>query len=146
MASKRGRSGGRRLTEGRRDGWLVLLVAGIAFLGTVGSPPSLLDDVDAAYAGIARAMLESGDWVTARLNGVVYFDKPPGQVWAMALSFAVVGVQDWAARVPSALAAMALCWLAWLVGRWSFGPGRPAGRPRPCQLLRAVPVHAGPNG
>ncbi len=99
----------------------MLAVAGVVFLGTVGSPPSLLDDVDAAYAQIARTMLESGDWVTARLNGVPYFDKPPGQVWAMALSFAVFGEADWAARLPAALAAMSLCLLAWSVGRWALG-------------------------
>ena len=121
MASKLGPSAAQR-TEGRAHGWLVLAVSGIAFLGTVSSPPALLDDVDAAYAQVARSMLESGDWVTARLNGVVYFDKPPGQVWAMALSFSAFGVHDWAARVPAALAAMALCWLAWCVARWAFGP------------------------
>ncbi len=101
--------------------WLVLTVAGVAFLATVSSPPSLLDDVDATYAQIARQVLESGDWVTARLNGVPYFDKPPGQVWAMALAFAVLGTSDWSARVPVALAAMTLCWLAWRTGRWAFG-------------------------
>ena len=84
----------------------------------------MLDDVDSAYARIARDMLQSGDWVTARLNGVAYFDKPPGQVWAIALSFAAFGVHDWAARLPAALAAMLLCWLAWRIGRWSLGePG-----------------------
>ena len=59
--------------------------------------------------------------VTASLNGVPYFDKPPGQAWAMAVSFAAFGTHDWAARVPMALAAMALCWLAWRTGRWAFG-------------------------
>lgn len=66
-------------------------------------------------------MLESGDWVTARLNGIRYFDKPPGQVWAIAAAYSVVGVRDWAARIPVALAAMALCWLAWRTSRWAFG-------------------------
>ena len=66
-------------------------------------------------------MLQSGDWITARLNGVPYFDKPPGQVWAIALSFAAFGVHDWAARLPASLAAMLLCWLTWRMGRWSFG-------------------------
>lgn len=98
-----------------------MAIAGIVFLGTISSPPSLLDDVDSAYAQVARDMLQSGDWVTARLNGVPYFDKPPGQVWAIALSFAVFGVHDWAARLPVALAAILLCWLVWRVGRWSLG-------------------------
>ncbi len=109
------------MTEARRHGCIVLAVSGIVFLGAVPGPPSLLDDVDAAYAQVARSMLESGDWVTARLNGVPYFDKAPGQVWAMAASFAVFGVSDWAARLPTALAAMTLCWLAWRTGRWAFG-------------------------
>ena len=36
-----------------------------------------MDDVDAVQAQIARNMLESGDWVTARLDGVAYLEKPP---------------------------------------------------------------------
>ena len=109
------------LIDARLHSWMVLAIAGIICVGTISSPPSLLDDVDATYAQVARVMLESGDWVTAHLNGVPYFDKPPGQVWVIALSYLALGVHDWAARLPGALAAMALCWLAWRVGRWSFG-------------------------
>ncbi len=105
----------------RLHGWTVLAVSAIVFLGAVTSPPSLLDDVDAAYAQVARTMLESGDWVTARLNGVPYFDKPPGQVWLIALSYAVFGVHDWSTRLPMALASIAFCWLAWRTARWAFG-------------------------
>lgn len=120
MAFKLGGSAG-RATDRRLHGWIVLAVAGIVFLGALSSPPSLLDDVDAAYAGIAREMLASGDWVTARLNGVPYFDKPPGQVWLIAVSYAAFGVHDWSTRLPMALAALAFCWLAWRTGRWAFG-------------------------
>ena len=120
MDSKRGASGDRP-TSSRLHGWIVVVIAGIALLGAISSPPSLLDDVDSAYAQVARDMLQSGDWVTARLNGVPYFDKPPGQVWAIALSFSVFGVHDWAARLPAALAAILLCWLVWNIGRWSLG-------------------------
>src|SRR5271167_844098 len=45
---------------------VVLLFAASIYLGTVISPPSLMDDVDAVQAQIARNMLTSGDWVTAR--------------------------------------------------------------------------------
>ncbi len=107
-------------TDRAREATLLALCA-VTFLGTILSPPSLMDDVDAAYAQIARTMLETGDWTTARLNGVPYFDKPPGQVWAMAASFAVFGVHDWAARIPLALACMALAWVTWRFGRWAFG-------------------------
>lgn len=109
----------------RRDA-MVTAAAAVVFLGTIVSPPSLLDDVDATYAQIARTMLESGDWVTARINGVPYFDKPPGQVWAMAVSFALFGVSDWAARLPMALASILLCWLTWRFGRWAFDADRGA--------------------
>ena len=46
--------------------WIVLLFAAAVYLGCVVSPPSLMDDVDAVQAQIARNMLSSGDWVTAR--------------------------------------------------------------------------------
>ena len=105
---------------GRAGEWVVVLIAALVFVGTIVSPPALMDDVDGAYAQIARTMLESGDWVTARLNGIVYFDKPPGQVWAMAASFAVFGVHDWAARLPMALAAVVLCWVVYRFGRWGM--------------------------
>ena len=100
---------------------MLLALASLIFVGTIVSPPSLMDDVDATYAQIARTMLETGDWVTARIDGVLYFDKPPGQVWAIAASFAVFGVHDWAARIPLALACVALAWVTWRFGRWAFG-------------------------
>ncbi len=55
----------------------VLLIAAAVYLGCIVSPPSLMDDVDAVQAQIARNMLTSGDWVTARLDGVVYLEKAP---------------------------------------------------------------------
>ncbi len=100
--------------------WLVLLVAAVVFLGTVISPPSLMDDVDAVHAQAARTMLESGDWVTARLNGVKYLDKAPMTLWMIASSYAVCGVHDWAARIPFALAAILLCWVTMRFGAWAF--------------------------
>jgi 4-amino-4-deoxy-L-arabinose transferase-like glycosyltransferase len=81
-----------------------------------------MDDVDAVQAQIARNMLESGDWVTARLNGVPYLEKSPLVYWLMAASFAVFGVHDWAARIPVALAAIFLAWITARFGNWAFGP------------------------
>ena len=93
----------------------------MVFLGTIASPPSLMDDVDAVQAQIARNMLESGDWVTARLNGVAYLEKSPLVYWMMAVSYIVFGVHDWAARLPLALASVLLCWVTYRFGRWAFG-------------------------
>src|SRR6266849_424944 len=103
------------------DELLVVLLAAIIFLGCVVSPPSLLDDVDAVQAQIARKMLESGDWVTPHLDGIAYLEKSPLKYWMIAVSFAIVGVRDCAARLPLALAVVALCWLTYGVGVWAFG-------------------------
>src|SRR4030095_13447101 len=94
----------------RRNTIIVATVAAAIFLGTTFSPPSLMDDVDAVQAQIARTMLQSGDWVTARLDGIAYLEKSPLKYWMMAISFAIFGVRDWAARLPLAFAAVALCW------------------------------------
>ncbi len=79
-----------------------------------------MDDVDAVQAQIGRNMLDSGDWVTARLNGVAYLEKSPMKYWLIAISFRIFGVHDWAARLPIALAAIGLCWLTARVGWWAF--------------------------
>jgi len=99
----------------------VLLVAGAVYLGCIVSPPSLMDDVDAVQAQIARNMLSSGDWVTARLDGVVYLEKSPLIYWLIAISYKVFGVHDWAARIPLALSVIALAWLTAAFGIWAFG-------------------------
>ena len=69
-----------------------------------------MDDVDAVQAQIARNMLTSGDWVSARLDGVKYLEKSPLKYWMMAVSFKVFGPYDWAARIPISLSAILLCW------------------------------------
>jgi len=101
---------------------VVVLVAAVIFIGTILSPPSLMDDVDAVQAQIARNMLDSGDWVTARLNGVRYLEKAPLKYWMIAVSFRLFGVSDWAARIPLALSTVFLCWLTARMGRWAFSP------------------------
>ena len=80
-----------------------------------------MDDVDAVQAQIARNMFTSGDWVTARLDGVAYMEKAPLIYWAIALSYKVFGVHDWAARIPIALSVMGLAWLTAAFGVWAFG-------------------------
>ncbi len=80
-----------------------------------------MDDVDAVQAQIARNMLTSGDWVTPRLDGVAYLEKPPLIYWLIAGSYKIFGIHDWAARVPMALASLAVCWVTTAFGIWAFG-------------------------
>jgi 4-amino-4-deoxy-L-arabinose transferase-like glycosyltransferase len=100
---------------------IVVLVAALIFLVSIISPPSLMDDVDAVQAQIARNMLQSGDWVTARLDGVAYLEKSPMKYWMIAVSFMVFGVHDWAARIPIAIGTVLLCWVTARFGAWAFG-------------------------
>jgi len=80
-----------------------------------------MDDVDAVQAQIARTMLASGDWVTARLDGVAYLEKSPLIYWLMAGAYRAFGVFDWAARIPVALSCVFLAWLTAAFGTWAFG-------------------------
>jgi Dolichyl-phosphate-mannose-protein mannosyltransferase len=80
-----------------------------------------MDDVDAVQAQISHNMLSSGDWVTARLDGVAYLEKAPLVYWLMAGSYRILGVHDWAARLPMALSVIALCLLTSAFGVWAFG-------------------------
>jgi 4-amino-4-deoxy-L-arabinose transferase-like glycosyltransferase len=128
LDEKMGDSGSRFPRDERLDtakNWYlylgVLLVAAAVYLGCIVSPPSLMDDVDAVQAQIARNMLTSGDWVTARLDGVAYLEKAPLVYWTIAGSYVIFGVHDWAARIPIALSAIALCWLTAAFGTWAFG-------------------------
>src|SRR6202162_1270223 len=74
------------------------------------------------YAWIARDMAESGDWVTPRLYGKPWLEKPVLYYWSAALCFKLFGVNEASARLPSAvfalLATLALAWLALRLGGW----------------------------
>ena len=117
---KRARRDGRDTQARFRNELIVVLVAAAIYFGCMFSPPSLMDDVDATQAQIARNMLDSGDWVTAHLDGVPYLEKSPLKYWMIAVSYSIFGVHDWAARLPIALFAVALCWLTARIGWWAF--------------------------
>lgn len=80
-----------------------------------------MDDVDGVHGAIPRTMLASGDWVTARIDGVVYLEKAPLIYWAIAISYKIFGVHDWSARIPVVLACIGLAWLTVSFGIWAFG-------------------------
>jgi 4-amino-4-deoxy-L-arabinose transferase-like glycosyltransferase len=100
---------------------IVLLIVGIIYGTSLIAPPRLMDDVDAVQAQIARNMLQSGDWVSAHLDGVLYLEKSPLKYWMIAICFRIFGVHDWTARIPISLSAILLCWFVYRMGRWSMG-------------------------
>lgn len=88
--------------------WLlwVLAVFGVAAaLANLGRP--LANPDEGRYSEISREMAASGDWVTPRLNGIKYFEKPPLQYWAGALAFTVFPIHEYSARLYVALAGFA---------------------------------------
>ena len=82
-------------------GLLVLYIA--LYLLPLGIRPLGIPD-EMRYAEIPREMLATGDWIITRLNGLLYFEKPPLGYWLSALSLAVFGENALAVRLPSALA------------------------------------------
>ena len=94
-------------------------MAAAIFAGCAVSPPSLMDDVDSVQAGIARNMLSSGDWVTAKLDGIKYLEKAPAWYWMIAGCFKLFAVRDWVARIPVSLSAILLCWLTFRIALWA---------------------------
>jgi 4-amino-4-deoxy-L-arabinose transferase-like glycosyltransferase len=99
----------------------LVIVAAIVFFGCIISPPALMDDVDAVHGQMARNMVQSGNWVIAHLNGVPYMEKAPLPYWLIAICYLVMGVHDWVARIPTALAAVLLCFATARYGAWAFG-------------------------
>jgi 4-amino-4-deoxy-L-arabinose transferase-like glycosyltransferase len=94
-------NGSIRLRSGAILRWLILALLWFGPLNT----PHLFEPDEGRYAEIPREMLVSGDWVTPRLNGIKYFEKPPLQYWATAAAFTVFGQHAWTARLWSALSA-----------------------------------------
>jgi 4-amino-4-deoxy-L-arabinose transferase-like glycosyltransferase len=87
----------------RRRTWLLALVLfAPLWFGSL-ETRGLFQPDEGRYAEIAREMLASGDWVTPRLNGLKYFEKPPLQYWATALSLAAFGRDEWTARLWPAI-------------------------------------------
>ena len=106
-----------RSSTAARIGWAILILATLyvcyfSHLGAIG----FVGPDEPRYAWIARDMAETGDWVTPRLYGKPWFEKPPLLYWGAAICFKLFGVSEAAARLPSAvsalLATLALAWLA----------------------------------
>ncbi len=100
--------------------WSLLAVFIIVMLWALNAR-TLVPPDEGRYAEMAREMFASGDWITTRLNGIKYFEKPPLQTWMNALTFAVFGLGDWQARLWTGLNGIFGVVLTWYTGRKLFG-------------------------
>jgi 4-amino-4-deoxy-L-arabinose transferase-like glycosyltransferase len=103
---------------------LLAIALAAAWFGTLGVRPLYKAD-ESRYAEISREMVASGDWITPRLNGFKYFEKPPLQYWTTAFFFKSLGETDPAARLWTALTGFGGILLVLFAGNRLFGP--PAG-------------------
>ena len=76
-------------------GWVALA---IVWLLTIQIRP-MLDPDEGRYAEIPREMLTTGNWVTPRLDGLKYFEKPALQYWATAALYGIFGLSNWSSRL-----------------------------------------------
>lgn len=93
----------RELIELRRGSlWVLVLIFSLAWFGTL-EQRRLINPDEGRYAEIPREMVATGDWLTPRLNGIKYFEKPALQYWATAAAFTAFGEHHWTARLWPAL-------------------------------------------
>jgi len=90
------------------------IVATIALIYRLGSL-GLIDETEPLFAEAARQMVKTGNWITPYYNDVTRFDKPPLVYWLMAIGYRTFGVNEWMARLPSAIAAIGLMVLVCVV-------------------------------
>ncbi|RFP14573.1 MULTISPECIES: glycosyltransferase family 39 protein [unclassified Duganella] len=100
--------------------WSLLAAFIIVWLYVLGVR-TLVPPDEGRYAEMAREMFTTGDWITTRLNGIKYFEKPPLQTWMNAASFAVFGLGEWQARLWTGLCGLGGVILTGYAGNRVFG-------------------------
>ena len=100
--------------------WSLLAAFAIVWLYMLGVR-TLVPPDEGRYAEMAREMLVTGDWITTRLNGIKYFEKPPLQTWMNAATFALFGLGEWQARLWTGLCGLGGVLLTGHAGRRVFG-------------------------
>ena len=82
---------------------LLIFLAALTFYLSFNAYIPVTDPVESNYALTAKEMVMSGDWLSPRIYGHYWFDKPIMIYWLIALSFKVFGITEFAARLPVAV-------------------------------------------
>ncbi len=82
---------------------------------------ALFEPDEARNAQLALNVIESGDWLSLKLNREFYWDKPPFQIWAIAASYQTFGVNQWSTRLPGAIASLLTILMTVLIGKRLVG-------------------------
>jgi len=97
--------------------WLLIILWAAIYVPAL-FRPALLDDADTVHAEAAKEMLDSGDWVTMRVNnGVRYLEKAPLTYWTTATFYGLFGVSEWTTRLTLTLGVLALSLSLYVMGR-----------------------------
>src|SRR5215469_12426205 len=99
---------------------IALAVIWFALFFRLGSLPLIQPD-EGRNAEVAREMKESGAWLSPSYDGIAYLDKPAFYFKAVAFSLAAFGDNESAARLPSALFALALLAITFAFCRHAYG-------------------------
>ena len=104
-----------------RSGLLALFLAfTVIWFGSL-DYRKLIQPDEGRYAEIAREMATSGNFITPRLNGIKYFEKPPLQYWTTAATFKLFGENEWTARIWPGLTGFLSVLLAFITANRLFG-------------------------
>lgn len=98
----------------------VLSLLGLVMFFALGRVP-LANPDEGRYAQIPREMLAQGDWVTPRLNGTPYFEKPPLVYWTVGAAQSLFGPAEWAVRLTPALFGLGGVLLTYGAARRMYG-------------------------
>ncbi|MFZ6649677.1 glycosyltransferase family 39 protein [Undibacterium sp. TJN25] len=105
--------------DSRRLLWILSILFLIVWFYMLGNR-TLIPTDEGRYAEMAREMLVTGDWITPRLDGIKYFEKPPLQAWMNVITFELFGVGEWQARLWTGLCGLLGVGLVAYTGRKVF--------------------------
>jgi|GEM_PF-4441767 len=98
----------------------LIIVLPLYIWGTFGH--DLWRPTEAREAGIAREMIENGNWTATHLNGMLFLEKPPLYTWAVALCLKLFGYHDWTVRIPAFIFTMGILILMFVIARQGLSP------------------------